>query len=204
MAILDDLCNRLSKDPPRLPSWVYVPTTSIAPVLDVIHYWIDMAKSAETEITLQLHKIPDHYAPTPPATEAENLVFPNPNNMNAYNQKTLQEVSASTLERMPGEQLIRIGLVPKSLSPSQARQHFERHKSQIVDAMVENLRAMFPSPNTDLETKWYAMTKTLPFPKELEARHTALRRLSDAVKKNGDIPKALITKVCSFEVVPCL
>jgi hypothetical protein len=79
---------------------------------------------------------------------------------------------------MTGQQLLQIGLIPEHLSPNQARQYFESHKSQIIDVMVERMKATIPSADTDIEVKWYMMTKTIPIPKELEARHTALKQLS--------------------------
>lgn len=56
-----------------------------------------MAKPTKTEIALQLHKIPDPYAP-PPSMEAPGLIFPHPDNMNAYSQKSLREICAAGLE----------------------------------------------------------------------------------------------------------
>lgn len=90
---------------------------------------------------------------------------------------------------------VRTELVPNNVSPSQARLYFERHKSRLIDVMAEMMKATVPSAKTDVEVKWYMMTKTILIPKELEARHMVLKRLSDAVKKNKDIPGALITKV---------
>ena len=193
--ILDDLSNRLSEAPPRLPSWIFVPATSIPPILDVIHYWIDTAKIAKTEVTLRLHKIPDPYAQTPVSMGMPGPMFPHPGNVNAYNQKLLKELAAAALEGMTGQQLVKTGMLPDNLSPAQARQYFESHKSQFVDVMVERMRSTIPSADNDVEVKWYMMTKTIPIPRELEARHPALRQLSDALRQSRDIPRGLVTKV---------
>ena len=195
MAILDDLCNRLSKDPPMLPSWIFVPATSTPPILDAIHYWMATAKTIKTEIALQLHKIPDPHASISETTGAPGPMFPDPGNMTGFSQGMLREVYATTLDGMTSQQLFQTGLLPAYLASSEIRQYFERNKSHIVDVMVERMKAVVPSSDTDVEVRWHMMTKTVPIPKELEARHTALKQLSDAVRKNGDIPKALITKV---------
>jgi len=194
-AILDDLSNRLSEAPPRLPSWIFVPAASIPPILDVIHYWIDTAKTTKTEVTLRLHKIPDPYAQTPTTMGMPGPMFPHPENMNDYSQKLFKELAAAALEGMTGQQLVQTGLLPDYLSPAQARQYFESHKSQFVDVMVERMRSTIPSADNDVEAKWYMMTKTIPIPKELEARHPALKQLSDAVRQSKDIPRGLVTKV---------
>jgi len=195
MAVLDDLSNRLSEDPPRLPSWIFVPVTSIPLILDVIHYWIDTAKTAKTEVALRLHRIPDPYAETPVTMGMPGPMFPHPGNVDAYNQKLLQEVVAAGLEGMAGQQLVQTGLVPEYLSSTQARQYFESHKSQLIEVMVERMKATIPSADNDIEAKWYTMTKTIPIPKELEGRHTALKQLSNAVRRNKDIPRGFVTKV---------
>ena len=195
MTILDDLCDRLSENPPRLPSWIYVPLTSIPPILGAIHYWMDTAKTAETEMALKLHTIPDISTPTPPTMGTPGPMFPRPGNMAAYADKLIQEVASTGLEGMTGEQLVQTGLLPIYVSPNQARQYFERHKAQLIESMVKRMRAAFPSASTDGETKWYTMTKTLPLPKELMARHMALKQFSDAMRQNRDTPKSLISKV---------
>ena len=195
MTVLNDLRNRLSEDPPRLPSWIFVPVTSIPPILDVIHYWIETAKTTKTEVTLRLHKIPDPYAQTSVSMGMPGPMFPHPGNMNAYSQKLFQELAAAALEGMNGQQLVQTGLLPDYLSPTQARQYFESHKSQFVEVMVERMRATIPSADNDTGVKWYMMTKTIPIPRELEARHTALKQLSDAVRQNINIQRGLITKV---------
>jgi len=195
MTILDDLCDRLSEDPPRLPPWIFVPTTSIPPILDAIHYWIDMAKTNRTEKTLELHHYPNPSAPSPLAAGVPSPIFPNPDNMAAYSANMIREVCAAALENMPDQQLLQTGLVPAHVSTGRVRQYFTSHKSQIVETMVETMKETFPSADTDVEVKWYTLTKTIPIPKVLEARHTILRQLSDAVERSGDFPGELITKV---------
>ena len=195
MAVLGDLCDRLSEDPPRFPSWIFVPVTSIPPISDAVHYWMDTAKTARTEVAFQLHEIPDPHKRTPVSMGMQGPMLPNPGNATEYSQQMLRDVVASALGGMTGQQLIEKRFVPNHLSASEAREYFERRKSQIVDVMVEKMKETLPSPNTDLEVKWYTMTKTIPVPKELEARHTALKKLSNVMKQNGDIPSALITKV---------
>ena len=195
MAILDDLCSRLSENPPRLPSWIFVPTPSVPPILGAINYWIGMAKTTNAEKALELHEVPDITAPTAAAMGLPGPMFPNPENMTEYSQKLLREVASAGLESMTGEQLVRSGLVPAYIPPSQARQYLESHKSQLVDVMFEKLRADFPTADTDAEVKWYTMTKTFPIPKELEARHPALKQLSGVVRRGKDIPRTLVTKV---------
>jgi len=197
MAILGDLCDRLSEDPPRLPPWIFVPTTSTPPILDAIHYWIDMEKTTKTEKTLELHNFPNPSAPSPLATGMPGPMFPNPGNMAAYSEKLMREVSAAGLESMTGQQLVQTGLAPAHISPGRARQYFESHRSQFIEAMVEMMKATFPSADTDVELKWYTTTKTIPIPKELEARHMALRQLSGAVGRNEDLSRELIAKVLS-------
>ena len=195
MVILDDLCSRLSENPPGLPSWIFVPTPSIPPILGAINYWIEMAKKTKTEKALELHEVPDITAPTASALGLPGPMFPNPENMTEYSQKLLREVASAGLDGMTGEQLVKSGLVPAYIPPSQAGQYRERHKSQLVDVMFEKLRADFPTADTDAEVKWYTMTKTFPVPKELEARHTVLKQLSGAVRRGKDIPRALVVKV---------
>ena len=195
MDVLDDLHNRLSEDPPRLPPWIFVPATSIPPVLDVIHYWIDTAKTAKTEVTLRLHKIPDPYAQTPVTMGMPGPMFPHPGNMNAYNQQLVQELAAAALRGMTGQELVRTGLLPDHVSSAQAREYFETHESQLVKVMVERMKATIPSADTDTEVKWYTMTKTVPIPKEFEARHAALKRLLKAVRQNEVIPRGFLTQV---------
>ena len=204
MTALDDLCDRLSEDPPRLPSWIFVPVTSIPPILDAIRYWIDTAKTIRTETALQLHEIPDLRMPTPVTMGMPGPMFPSPENLTEYSQQMFRECAIAALGRMTDQELVRSGLVPNYLSASSARHYVERHKSHVVDLMVEQLKDAMPSPNADLEAKWYMMTKTIPFPKNLEARHPALKQLSNAVKKNGDIPRALITKVFPSRQCPCI
>ena len=195
MAILDDLCDRLSENPPRFPSWIFVPATSVPPILGAINYWIDTAKTTKTEKTLEFHEVPDMTMPTASAPGMPGPMFPQPGNLGAYSQKLFEDVASAGLEGMTGEQLVGTGLVPGHLSPSQARQYRERHKSQLLEVMLEKLKADLPSADTDVEVKWYKMTKTLPIPKELEARHTILKQLSGAVRRGKDTPGTLVTKV---------
>lgn len=154
-----------------------------------------MAKTTNAEKALELHEVPDITAPTAAAMGLPGPMFPNPENMTEYSQKLLREVASAGLESMTGEQLVRSGLVPAYIPPSQARQYLESHKSQLVDVMFEKLRADFPTADTDAEVKWYTMTKTFPIPKELEARHPALKQLSGVVRRGKDIPRTLVTKV---------
>ena len=195
MATLDDLRSGLSEGAPRLPSWIFVPTPSIPPILGAINYWIEMAKTTKTEKALELHTIPDITAPTASALGLPGPMWPNPENMTEYSQKLLREVASAGLEGMTGEQLVNSGLVPACIPPSQAGQYRERHKSQLVDVMFEKLRADFPTADTDTEIKWYTMTKTFPVPKELEARHAVLKQLSGAVRRGKDFPRPLVIKV---------
>ena len=195
MAILDDLRDRLSKNPPSLPSWISVPINSIPPILGAINYWIDTAGTVETETALELHDFPDPSVMTPQAMGMPGPMLPQPGNLAAYSDKLIRELASSALDHFTDQQLVQAGFAPAHMSPSQARQYAERHKSQIVDKLTEKAKAAFPSPDTDVEIKWYMMTKTLPVPKELEARHTALRQLSAAVRQGKDVPKALIDKV---------
>jgi len=195
MAILEDLCKRLTENPPRLPPWIFVPTTSIPPVLGAIHYWIESSKTTSTETALKLHKIPDLSASTPPGTGTSGPLFPNPENAMAYGEKIIREVLTADLEGMTGQRLIQLGVVPGHLSSSQARQYFERHKSKVIDDATKKMKASIPSASTDVEVKWYTLTKTLPIPKGLEERHTALKQLLDVVRQNKDIPRVMVTKV---------
>jgi hypothetical protein len=155
MAILNDLRDRLSEDPPRLPSWIFVPITSVPAILGVINYWVDTAKIIKTEKALELHEIPDPSVPTPQAMGMPGPMFPEPGNMAAYSEKLIPEVVSAGLEGMTGQQLVNSGLLPDYISPSQARQYFERHKPQIVEIMVERFKTTFPSPDTDVEIKWH-------------------------------------------------
>ena len=196
MAILDDLCNRLSESPPRVPSWIFVPTTSIPPILDAINYWIDAAKTTETGRALELHEIPDPSAPRLEGIGISGPALP-PGNM--PDDLTL-ELASINLESMTGQQLVETGLLPVHIFPNQARQYFERHKSQIAKAMKERMISGIPTAETNIDIKWYMMTKTLPIPKELEARHTVLKRLLDVVRRGKDIPRTLITKVDRYPV----
>ena len=194
MAVLDDLRDCLSENPPRLPSWIFMPITSIPPVLGVIDYWIDMAKTTDTEKALELHNFPDTSAPAPSGM-GPTPTFPHPDNMTAYSANLMREVVVSALDGMTDQQLVQIGTVPAHVPTSQARQYFERHKTRLVDAMAEKMKESFPSPNNDLGVRWYSMTKTLPVPKELEGRHTVLKQLSNVVWNDRDIPRALVYKV---------
>lgn len=191
MTVLDDLYDRLSENPPRLPSWIFVPTTSIPPILDAIDYWIDKAKTSRTEKALALHEFPDHSLPAPgPAP-----LFPQLGNMGAYSDNLLREVTAAGLEAMGDEQLVQTGSVPDYVPSGQVRQYFQKNKSQIVGTMVEKLKSAFPTADNDIEMKWYMMTKTIPVPRELEARHVVLKQLLGAVRQGKETPRALITKV---------
>ena len=96
---------------------------------------------------------------------------------------------------MAGQQLVQTGLVLEYLSPTQAQQYFESHKSQLIEAMVEKMKVTFPSADNNIEMKWYMMTKMIPILKELEARHTALKQLTNAVRQNKDILRGFVTKV---------
>ena len=195
MAILDDLLNRLSENPPRLPSWIYVPTTSASPILGAIRYWIDAARISKTEKTLKLHEIPDTPLSMPPAMGMPGPMFSQPGSLGAYADKLTQDAASACLEGMTGENLVQTGLIPAYVSQNRARQYYKRHKSQLVEAMVERMKEEFSSASTDIETKWYTMTKTLPIPKELEQRHVFLKQFSDAMRRNKEIPSALISKV---------
>ncbi|KAF9653241.1 hypothetical protein BDM02DRAFT_3125707 [Thelephora ganbajun] len=193
MAVLDDLNDRLSENPPRLPSWIHVHITSIPPVLGAIHYWIETAKTSKTKKALELHGVSDIFASTLSAMGMPGSMPLQPGDSAAYTDRLVREVASSSLEDMNDEELVQSGLMPAYISPNQVREYFERHKSQLVKAMMERVRAAFPSASTDVETKWYSMTKTLPIPKELEARHVALKQLLGAMRQNN-IPKALISK----------
>ena len=197
MAILDDLRDRLLENPPRLPSWISVPTNSIPLVLGSINYWIDTAKTTETKRVLELHEFPDPSAPTPPATGMgiPDLMFPHPGNLAGYSNKLLRELSLAGLEAMAGQQLAQTGLVPAYIPPGQARQYFKRHKPEVVEVMIERMKASFPSANIDIEIKWYGMTKTVSIPRELEAKHPVLKQLSAALRQGKEIPRTLINKV---------
>lgn len=194
MAVLDDLRDCLWANPLRLPSWIFVPPNSIPLVLGAINYWIETAKTTKTKKVMELHQFPD-VSTVPPAMGMSGPMFPHPGNLGAYSDKLIRELSSSALDGMTGQQLIQIGLIPDCISPSQARQHFERHKPEIIEVMVERMKATFPSANTDIEIKWYGMTKVFSVPGELEARHTALRQLSVAMRQGKDVPRALISKV---------
>jgi hypothetical protein len=194
MAILDDLRDCLSVDPSRLPSWIFMPATSIPPVLGVINYWIDTAKTAKTEKALELHNVPDTFAPAPPGM-GPGSTPPNPNITAGRTTELMRGIVASSLEGMTNQQLVETGSVPAHISTSQARQYFETHKSQLIDALTERMKSLYPSSGNDIEVKWYSMTKALAVPKELEGRHTVLKQLSDAVWNDRDIPRALISKV---------
>jgi len=194
MAILDGLCHSLSENPPSLPSWIFVSPTSIPPILGAINYWIDMAKTTRTEKAIELHRVPDVTTSTlPPGMPGP--MFPNPGNMGAYSEKLLREIASAGLESMTGEQLVRGGMIPPYLTPSQAEQYLERHKPRIVEIMLDKLKAGLPTPDTDVEAKWYSITKTHPIPKALEGRHTVLKQLAGAVRRGKDVTKTLITKV---------
>ena len=195
MAILENLRDSLSENPLRLPSWIFVPTNSIPPVLGAINYWIDTAKTTKTKKVLELHEFPDHSAPTSLGAGMPGPMFPLPGSLAEYGDKLIRELSASSLEGMTGQQLVQTGLMPDYISPSQARQYFERHKSELVEVMVERMKTTFPSANTDIEIKWYTMTKTISVPRELAAKHSVLKQLSAAVKQDRNIPRTLIDKV---------
>ena len=195
MGILDDLRDRLSENPPRLPSWIFVPVNSIPSILGAINYWIDTAKIAKTEKALEFHDPPDPAAITPQAMGMPGPVFPQPGNLGAYGDKLIRELASSALDHFTDQQLARTGLVPAHMSPNQARQYFEENKARFVDGMAAIMKTTLPSADTDVEVKWYKMTKTLPVPKGLEGRHPVLKQLLAAVRQGKDIPKALIDKV---------
>jgi len=195
MAILYDLCDRFTESPPRLPSWIFIPITSIPPVLGTIHYWIESSKTTETETALKLHNVPDMTTPTPPGMGMSGPLFPHPGNAVEYGDKIFREFCAAELERMTDQQLVQLGLVPGHLPSRQVRQYFERHKSQVVELAMKGIKETIPSASNNVEAKWYKLTKTLPIPKGLEQRHPALKQLLDAVRQNKDIPRAMITKV---------
>ena len=184
MALLDDICGRLSENPPRLPSWISVPTTSVNPILRAIRYWIDRAKVVNTKTALQLHEDPGIKGP----------VFPPLENMGGL---PVEEASSAYLDDMSDRELILLKLVPPHVSERQARRYVENHRPEVIRTMAARVKDLtFPPASVEIEMRWYSATKTIHFPPELGARHTALGQLSDAIgKRKSDIPAALISKV---------
>ena len=188
MALLDDVCNRLSENPPRLPSWINVPTTSVNPILRAIRYWIDRAKLINTKTALELHEDPGIKGP----------VFPPLENMGGL---AVEEATSACLDDMSDRELVLLRLVPPHIPEHQARRYVESHRSEVIGTMTRRVGDLgFPPASADIEMRWYSITKTIHFPPELGARHTALRQLSDAIgKRKSHIPAALISKVAPSE-----
>lgn len=186
MALLDDICDRLSENPPRLPSWISVPSTSVNPILRAIRYWIDRAKVVNTKTALKLHEDPGIKSPVSPPPPLENM-----------GGLVTEGATSACLDDLTDRELVRFRLVPPHLSEHQARRYVESHRSEVTRAMMRRVNDLgMPPASADIEMRWYSATKTIHFPPELGARHAALRQLSDAVgKRKSDIPATLISKV---------
>ena len=171
MGVLDELRERLSKNPDNQPAWLHVVSDTIPAVVAILDYWRSTTKSVRK--MLEAHEcINPAEDPTSFGYDVSSIPGANADfqkvvnqNMNAERdmfRKTLLNMSEPQLDKMM------LPLLPPNASMSAKRAFVQENIDMLVDGFM---RVCGGGKVPMYEQVWYRSVKAFFPPKELRDRH---------------------------------
>ncbi|PIL28785.1 hypothetical protein GSI_08829 [Ganoderma sinense ZZ0214-1] len=171
MGVIDDLRERLSKDPDNQPAWLHVVSDTIPAVVAILDYWRSTTKS--TRKMLEAHKcINPAEDPTSFGYNASSIPGANADFQKVINQKmdAEREMFKMMLLNMPEAQLAQMLLPPLPAdAPISEKRVFVQDN---IDTLGDEFMRMFGGGKVPrYEQSWYRIMKAFFPPMELRVRH---------------------------------